>query len=1059
MFVRSFRIHIGTLYFQVLITTAMAHGGMTVGANLEIQFQQLILAIPVSLYILFIEAIVLAQTKIPSINHDVAHYPATQEGYEVRPLPGILYAQLIGAGISTFVNIFVMPSTSSRKLVGAFRSLVREMHECCEYFDRMVPALGIEALGRRLENEEAPNRRLAVRKAAEVFGRVVGGSRYEITIERFSQMDYHRIFQRANKLASSFGTMCLPYEIDKKFHSRVERHANRTLGGTMTNPINSMTSVISYFSSEHQRHSNLSTSPPVFADVALDRSRPMVQVAELHRRREIRRQGIVSALVPIRAQLSLHRQILGILLERTEKVEKDSPTRSLFEMVVRAVNFYTHELPGDIGHSASGVTQIDEVIPQSLTVENPQMAGQMHDRLDRMSLEDMARVVQLHAKKYEQEISDCIRVISPYNLTDESRTHERNVTLLSFIGALRENAVGLAAMLYTLHQIDSMREQRVRIWFPRLNLNWLYRGRADEDDEEEEHMSADAENWDFANAFGADLDSIDERDEKRRRRTSRAADNQDQENESESDTDYCSDSEDSSQSDSISENLVIANNTREQRTNDSIIAASIENEEEEEEEDEVENNQSVTHRPEDIETKAIYEIIEHPAARLARVCIDWLNRPKTRYAIKFTVAMMIWAIWAFIRISRDFFIRNNASWGLSCIAAVLGVTIGSTMEAGLVRVLGVTVSGAWAIVVWKASSYGSRAILPCTLSILYFVIAFFFAFYRKRWSSVTPIMVISFSSVLFSAYVDGKQAGGTSLGWKHVAVNIIAIVFAFFVSALFMPYKARTALRRRLAEIFHLNSRIIQSINHMHVARAEFPLVHHKEYQRVEHYVHRSRVLIAKCRSLVPAAEHEPSVHEKFQTEAHQRLINMLELQLEWMMYSFFRHSGSKATRKHVAMTIRLALTMREDIIGAKSLFNSILASALHSKTRLPAYLPDIETARHEFIRRVHPLIEDQYAKSFDVTYLSRWHVGLWHIIATQTDLCLGVRAIVGAETDKWPEEVGFMLDSMEVAPPGQVSADNSSEHPSFNATPGHENDLGQRGKWFRRLPKYALNI
>ncbi|KAJ1822273.1 hypothetical protein LPJ56_003107, partial [Coemansia sp. RSA 2599] len=1024
MFVRSFRIRIGTLYFQVLITTAMAHGGMTVGANLEVQFQQLFLAIPVSIYILFIEGIVVAQEKSTRINRDVAEsvtrgvglaiycffnaiiysytprlslpmkintvsallaftsYPASTGGYEVKPLPGILYGQLIGAGISTFVNIFVMPSTSSRKLVGALRSLVKEMRDCCDYFDRMVPALGLEALSRRLENEEAMARRLAVRRAAELFGRVVGGSRYEITIERFSQLDYHQIFLRANKLASSFGTMCLPYEIDKKFHSRMEKHASKVMGGTMTNPNTSMTSIASYFSDHRANRS----TPSLHNNRTPAHSRPMFQLAEMHRRQEVRRQGIMRALVPIRAQLALHRQILCILMERTEKVEKDSPTRSLFDMVVRAIKFYTHELPGDIGHAAGGVTQMDEVIPESLAVENPEIAGNLHDRLDRMSLQQMAKVVHLHAKKYEQEIGECIRVIAPYNSSDDSCVHERNVTLLSFIGALRENAVSLSAMLHTLHQIDSLREQRVQIWFPKMSWNWLYRGRADEDDEEEEHMSADAENWDLANAFGTDMDSVDglsdgKRSDSRHRRSGSTTDS-DVETESETE------SESETGSGLGTYDLEMAN-VPAQRTSDSLPSSSIE-----------EDQPPATHRPEGVETKAIYKTIEHPAARVARVCIDWLRRPKTRYAIKFTVAMMIWAIWAFIRVSRDFFIRNNASWGLSCIAAVLGVTIGSTMEAGLVRVLGVTVSGAWAIVVWKASNYGSRAILPCILSIVYFVVAFYFAFFRRRWSSVTPIMVISFASVLFSAYVDGKQAEGTSLGWKHVAVNIVAIVFAFVVSALFMPYKARTALRRRLAEIFHLNSHIIQSINHMHVARAEFPLVHHKEYHRVENYVHRSRVLIAKCRSLVPAAEHEPSVHEKFQTKAHQRLIDMLELQLEWMMYSFFRHSGSRANRRLVAMTMRLALTMREDIIGAKSLFNSLLASALHSKTRLPAYLPDIETARHEFILRVHPMIEDQYAKSFDITYLSRWDVGLWHIIATQTDLWMSVRAIVGAETD-----------------------------------------------------------
>ncbi|KAJ1805265.1 hypothetical protein LPJ75_005362 [Coemansia sp. RSA 2598] len=69
----------------------------------------------------------------------------------------------------------------------------------------------------------------------------------------------------------------------------------------------------------------------------------------------------------------------------------------------------------------------------------------------------------------------------------------------------------------------------------------------------------------------------------------------------------------------------------------------------------------------------------------------------------------------------------------------------------------------------------------------------------------------------------------------------------------------------------------------------------------------------------------------------------------------------------------------------------------------------------------------------------------------------MSVRAIVGAETDKWPEDVGFMLDSMEMAPPGHVSFDHGSL--LFYPSPEVESELGQRGKWFRRLPKYAAEM
>ncbi|KAJ2403566.1 hypothetical protein GGF41_007368 [Coemansia sp. RSA 2531] len=230
----------------------------------------------------------------------------------------------------------------------------------------------------------------------------------------------------------------------------------------------------------------------------------------------------------------------------------------------------------------------------------------------------------------------------------------------------------------------------------------------------------------------------------------------------------------------------------------------------------------------------------------------------------------------------------------------------------------------------------------------------------------------------------------------------------------------------------------------MHIARADFPTVHANERIRVDDHIARSRILISKCRGLLRPASREPSVHERFQALAHRQLIDTLELQLEWLMYSFFTHSSHSS--QTLSQVIRQILAMREDIIGAKTTFNSILASALYAKTRLPPYLPDIGTARHQLVLHMTPLLSEEYSRSLDITYLSRWNVGILHVIASQTDLCFAVRAIVGAETDLWPEEVGFMLDCIEMAPLGQTPRSTNMESASL---------IPLKGQWFSRLPKY----
>ncbi|KAJ2450923.1 hypothetical protein EV183_003955 [Coemansia sp. RSA 2336] len=1048
LFIQPLRRSIGTLYFQIMITTAMAHGGTTVGANLEVQIQQILIGIIVSAYILIIEGIVHGLGKNSSINFELAakitngtalaifcfcvasaytytprlilplkinttsaylaftRYQQTRK-FDVRPLPGFVYAQLIGAAISTVVNIFVFPRTASHNLMGSYRDLLKELTECCVYFESSVAELGKE---NRRGSDVAAQLRRRVRKAAERFGHIVGGSRYETSIDRFSQIDYHYVFLDSSRLASSFITMCLPFEIDDSFYYQLEDPSAQIKHGSMTTINRSMVSLQS-FSSENP---HMARNPRHQLE-----GRSLAEIAETHRHAERRKQGMQQAIAPIKAQVELHRKILEILLNRTKVMVHVSGSKTLLDLVTRSLkSVYKYrkreQLPGLSDFVASTEDEVNlEEYPESMMFAADDRQ-ELHDQLERMSLEQLAEVVDQHIEIFEQTETECIEMLAPYRVTDDSHTHEKQVVMLSFIGAMRENAICMSSMLRTLHKINVKRPEYAQIWFPKLNWSWLYRGRIDEEEEDNQDDPVN-DNWDLENAFGTDAnrDVINaplDSEHKSERSMSMLSLANDRHGDSGSDNGMAPDQ--SELPDGSGPQRLIRQHTT--------------------------------------DMGALYQMKDSRYARIARAALDWAKRPKTQYAFKFTITMMVWAIWSFISVSSRFFYVNNGSWGMTCIATVFGVTIGSTFNAGFSRVFGSSVSGAWAIVAWQASNYGRHPYLPCFCCIVYFVISFYVGFFVPKWASIAPVMVISFSSVLFIAYTEGDAARGTSLGWKHAAVNAVAILFTFVVSGIFMPYKARTALRKRLAELLRLNSLVVQGINHMHVARAEFPTVHYNELCRVRDSIFQSRILISKCRNLIPSAVREPSVHEKFQLEAHCLLIDTLEFQLEWLLYSFFTHKTHKS--EVLSRMIRLALGMREDIIGSKVIFNNILSSALLAKRRLPAYLPDIGTARQQFIREMHPMLDDKYTRSFDITYLSRWKVGIWHLIATQKDLCTAVRAIVGAETDRWPEEVGFMLDSLEMAPPLETP-------PVMGSTSHNAGNSGSiKGQWFARLPKYAPN-
>ncbi|KAJ2744380.1 hypothetical protein GGI20_003012 [Coemansia sp. BCRC 34301] len=1104
LFIESVRVHIGTLYFQILLTTALAHGGMTVGANLELQVQQLVLGVVVSSYVLIVQACIYGLANMSSINFVLAaklmqafslaifafcvalvytyiprlslpmkinavqvylamtRYPVSRQ-FTAATLPGFMYAQLIGAAISTMVNIFVMPSTSSRKLVGSFRALVQQMSECCEFFEASAAALGQKG---QQSSDGALGMRLALRTRAESFGQAVGGSRYETTVERFSQLDYQQIFTVTDRLSRSFGTMCLPFEIDDNFYRHLDDPSTKMQHGRMTSRSPSMVSVGSSNCSEarsarrhrHQQHRRFNSDSKMHHDNHPSSShfqveRSLANLAEMHRRQELRAAGMKQALGPIKAQVALHRQVLTELLERTRDMEHGSPTKSLFHLVASSLRLYTAKHPTDPGYLSLESCNCADVSVCNCMSNADICAGQLSKRLReqlaQLSLNQMAAAVEQHIELFEQAELACIQMIAPYNRSDNVLAGEQHVIVLSFVGALRENAVHLCSLLRTLHQVNEKRPNRIQIWFPKLSWSWLYRGRVDEDNDED--MEPETDNWDLENAF--DMDSGAESISSTSANEMPAGENGTSCAESQLPPSRFgegggldSDNESSSHGQQLGNAVAASNSPATPRrhwgrhSHDHHLLRS------QQERQSPPKQQALLGSRLSLQQDALSSTRRHLAARAAGVALDWARRPKTKYALKFTITIMAWAIWSFFGFSEDFFRLINGSWGLTCIGAMFGITVGSTVIAGLTRVLGVSLSGAWAIVAWQASRSGETPYAACFCCVVYFAASYYLIFFIPRLAQAGPAMLISFTSVLFTAYGQGRASEGTSLGWKHVAVNVVAIVFAFVVSALFMPYKARTALRRRLSEVFHLNSLTIQAINYMHIARADFPTVHANERIRVDNYIARSRILISKCRGLLRPAAREPSVHERFQALAHQRLIDTLELQLEWLMYSFFTHSSH--TADSLSQVIRQVLAMREDIIGAKTTFNSILASALYAKTRLPPYLPDIGTARHQFIDHLHPLMPEEYCRSLDITYLSRWNVGILHVIASQADLCIAVRAIVGAETDMWPEEVGFMLDCIEMMPLGQVANGFSGEK-DVSVLPHH------KGQWFSRLPKY----
>ncbi|KAJ1956925.1 hypothetical protein EC988_001088 [Linderina pennispora] len=418
----------------------------------------------------------------------------------------------------------------------------------------------------------------------------------------------------------------------------------------------------------------------------------------------------------------------------------------------------------------------------------------------------------------------------------------------------------------------------------------------------------------------------------------------------------------------------------------------------------------------------------------------WLHKRKVQYALKFTVAAMICAIWAFLSFSHAWYVQNNCHWAVICIAFVFNISIGATTSACLKRLLATCLAGAWAIAAWEISLKGASpplAVLSTMMLCCACIAAQFYAG-RSGLAPIAPVMLIAYAAVFCSAYYEKNNGqpgiSGERLGWHRIVVNTIGIAFAMLVSAVLMPCRARVVLLERLAELLHLSSRIAQTTTFMHAAGADHPAAYRCAHSRLVHFLQRSRVLIARSRALHVTAQSEPNLAPARGIAACRQLIDLLETQLEWQMYAFsaYERIGQEA----VTYAVRGSLGVRQDILGAFACFNYIVAAALASNRPLPEFLPDIRTARLQSLEIVRQALRAE--PGFGATALCRLSVGVWHLAAGQSGILRLARDVVGSEADLLPDIVDRMALVMESGGDPDTTPVNSPLLATFNHPAPH---------------------
>ncbi|KAJ1928425.1 hypothetical protein FBU59_007131, partial [Linderina macrospora] len=263
-----------------------------------------------------------------------------------------------------------------------------------------------------------------------------------------------------------------------------------------------------------------------------------------------------------------------------------------------------------------------------------QTTGGEFDNLEAMSLAQIADYLDKQAAHFEVQETVCIRMIGPYQRLMDEKTFNQYTVLMSFIGALRENSTAISRLLRLVDEILQKRPMKSRVWFPQLSIKWLLLGQAN-----------DLANGEFGpEEMGNNLETAYETDE--------------------STPELDAETKTGTMGDDSTDD--------EQMTMDDVPRSTV---------FDAASEFSVAVK---ISKRFGWAVFAYMSPYIL-AANTWFHQRQTQYALKFTLAMLLWGIWAYIGVTYRFFVRNYGNWGLTAIAFVFNVTVGSTLDAGIKR--------------------------------------------------------------------------------------------------------------------------------------------------------------------------------------------------------------------------------------------------------------------------------------------------------------------------------------------------------------------------------------
>ncbi|OAQ80692.1 60S ribosomal protein L19 [Purpureocillium lilacinum] len=191
-----------------------------------------------------------------------------------------------------------------------------------------------------------------------------------------------------------------------------------------------------------------------------------------------------------------------------------------------------------------------------------------------------------------------------------------------------------------------------------------------------------------------------------------------------------------------------------------------------------------------------------------------LARDEIRFGLKVGMGASLWAMWAFIDVTRDWYMYYRGEWGLLSFMIVCSMTVGASNTTGWARFLGTFFGAVFSVVNWNLSQGNAVALAALGALVAFWNFYLIVARGKAPLSrmtllayNVSTLYAYSLSQKLDDDYDDNEGEGGRHpliifIAEKRAMSVIAGILWGLIVCRLIWPISARQKFKEGISMLY-----------------------------------------------------------------------------------------------------------------------------------------------------------------------------------------------------------------------------------------------------------------